>query len=48
MEIGTLVRFRHPLVRSAVYRSAALPDRQAVHLVLAEVTDRDSNAGPTA
>jgi len=39
VEFGTRVRFRHPLARSAAYRSASLSDRQQMHTALAEVTD---------
>jgi DNA-binding CsgD family transcriptional regulator len=39
LTIGTRVTFRHPLVRSAVYRAASLEDRQAVHRALADATD---------
>src|SRR6202022_3425258 len=43
IDIGTRVRFRHPLVRSVVYREASVSQRRAVHRALAEATDPETD-----
>jgi hypothetical protein len=42
-EFGARVRFRHPLLRSAAYRSASAADRLAIHGALADATDPEAD-----
>ena len=41
--LGARVRFRHPLVRSAIYRAATPVDRREVHGSLADATDPETD-----
>ena len=43
LQIGSRVRFRHPLVRSAAYTAGSPEDRRAAHLTLAEATDAQTD-----
>src|SRR5258708_5808128 len=48
VQVGTRVRFFHPLVRSAVFGAASAQERRAAHGVLAAATDAAADPGRRA
>jgi len=43
IDLGVQVTFRHPLLRSAIYRAAAADQRRSAHLALAGATDAETD-----
>jgi DNA-binding CsgD family transcriptional regulator/tetratricopeptide (TPR) repeat protein len=43
VELGSRVVFRHPLLRSAIYRAAPVDERRSVHRALAAATDAEAD-----
>src|SRR4051794_35204225 len=43
IDLAARVRFRHPLLRSTVYRVASVSERQEIHGALAEATDPETD-----
>jgi len=44
LEVDRRIEFAHPLVRSAIYRTATAADRHRVHRALAQATDAETDA----